>query len=95
MAEKQKDVKDLLVTFEQEISRLDTKKHKTEDDLEQLNLSIKSLEKQEAEIHKRLKSLMDRGTVMGTRRVKIKDRLSTQSSKLEKLRMLYKDLKEV
>ena len=95
MAAKQRDVTDLFASFEQEIARLEAKKHKTEADLGHLNSSIKALEKQEGEIQRRFKAMLAKGSNMDAQRLGVKDKLGKQSSKLEKLRMLYKDLKQV
>ena len=95
MAAKQRDVKDLFASFEREIARLEAKKHKTEADLSHLSSSIRALEKQESDIQRRLKAMLAKGSDMDTKRLGVKDKLGRQSSKLEKLRMLYKDLKQV
>ena len=92
---KKTDVDALFSTFEKEIARLEAKKHKSEADLQHLNRSIRALEKHRIAINKLLSTLMAKDSALGDKQVRMKGRLDRQTSKLEKLKMLYKDLKDI
>ncbi len=92
---KESNIKEVFASFEREIARLESKKHKTEADLSHLNQSIKALEKRQSELNRLISRLMAKDSKMGTKQVSVKNKLDKQTSKLEKLKMLYKDLKEV
>jgi len=90
-----KDIENLFKAFEQEISKLELKKHETEADMTHLGDSIKVLEKQQTELNKKMAELLSANTSVSSKRMHIKDNLGKLTSKLEKLKILYADLKEV
>ena len=92
---KQEKVTELLTTFKKEIDVLLKKKHKTEDDLLRLNNSLVLLEKQQDRLNQMVANLMNKGSRIGSKRMRTKDKLDKTSEKLAKLKMLYEDLKEI
>ncbi len=95
MAKTKKDVGELFEAFKLEISRIEAKKHKTEADITHLGATIKNLEKQHQVLNKQISALMTKSAEMDGKRLNMGTHLSKLTGKLEKLRILYADLKEV
>jgi len=95
MARKKSDIEGLLEAFKLEISRLEAKKHKAQDNIKHFSSSIKGLERQHQILNKKVATIMNKSAKMDTARLGMGDRLGKLQNRIEKLKILLADAKEV